>query len=135
LSGNTLVSISGSNSAPISAYGGDDYIIDNGTGNNTIYGGSGNDLVSLCDVPAGHRDSVHEGDCTYLLSTAGGITESSLRVHTQVGATDENIEPLLLDSTPPVMSVGYRCVELGFGFHWYPFSHKPYYDLPQGGKA
>jgi hypothetical protein len=44
----------------------------------------------------------------------------------EVAMTRENIEPLVLDSTPAVMSIGYRCVEQGYGFIWKPYSKTPY---------
>ena len=48
----------------------------------------------------------------------------------KVKATNETIEPLLLRSTPAVMSVGFRCVEKGYKFTWPPYSMRPYYTLP-----
>ena len=33
--------------------------------------------------------------------------------------------------TPDILSVGYRCQELGFGFHWDPHS-TPYFGFPDG---
>ena len=33
------------------------------------------------------------------------------------------------------MSIGYRCVAKGFGFHWPPYSEHPYYDLPCGKRV
>jgi len=50
LNGNTYVVINGSNSAPVSSYGGDDYILDNSSGSNRIYGGDGTDIVEYQDA-------------------------------------------------------------------------------------
>ena len=43
----------------------------------------------------------------------------------------ETASPLLLDSTPAVLSVGLRCMELGYNFHW-PNKKNPYFILPSG---
>ena len=39
--------------------------------------------------------------------------------------------PLLLESSPPVLSVGKRCMEEGYSFHW-PSGHNPYLISPDG---
>ncbi len=47
------------------------------------------------------------------------------------------MNPYVLENTPDVISIGKRCVQLGYGFHWEPWSLKPYLVLPKakgGGK-
>ena len=45
----------------------------------------------------------------------------------------EEIIPYVLDDTPPVLSVGLRCRQYGYEFHWFP--HKtPYMVTPDGNK-
>ena len=44
----------------------------------------------------------------------------------------ETIEPYILDSTPNVLSVGYRCQERGWGFYWEPWSSRPRFVSPSG---
>jgi len=39
---------------------------------------------------------------------------------------DENITPYVLAHTPPVLTVGYRCMELGYTFIW-PTAQEPYF--------
>ena len=39
---------------------------------------------------------------------------------------------MILKSTPAVLSVGRRCVEEGYSFHWPAFSNEPYMIAPDG---
>ena len=91
--------------APIGKYGPKRWLQDTG---------SGNDLISKREVdPRSKRiplsDPLH-------LQTANDIISVKDRVRMKVKATNETIEPLLLRSTPAVMSVGFRCVEKGYKF-------------------
>ena len=42
------------------------------------------------------------------------------------------MEPLVMDDTPDVISIGWRCVELGWSFWWPPVSLHPVLTPPQG---
>lgn len=55
LNGNTYVVVNGSSSAPVNSYGGDDYILDNSTGENKINGGDGTDIVEYQDSSANYN--------------------------------------------------------------------------------
>jgi hypothetical protein len=44
----------------------------------------------------------------------------------------EVVEPYILDSIPDVLSIGRRCVEDGYAFHWEPYSLAPTMITPQG---
>ena len=64
-------------------------------------------------------------DAEYTLVTANGpipVTEKALL---QVAPLGEVIEPLVMESCPPVLTVGKRCMEHGWGFYWPPY--KPPY--------
>jgi len=41
------------------------------------------------------------------------------------------IEPLVLPDTPAVLSIGRRCMRMGYGFHWPP-GRNPYLVTPEG---
>ncbi len=63
--------------------------------------------------------------------TANGVVESDavLPVYSnQMGS----LKVRVLDDTPDIQSVGYRCVEEGWGFHWAPFSITLYWQRPDG---
>ena len=49
----------------------------------------------------------------------------------QVGPFKQHVMPLLLESSPPVLSVGKRCMEEGYSFHW-PSGRNPYLVSPDG---
>ena len=35
----------------------------------------------------------------------------------------EDVSALILESSPDVLSLGRRCVEMGYAFHWAPYSN------------
>eukprot|EP00971_Amphidinium_carterae_P246201 4889689-Amphidinium_carterae.3 len=81
--------------------------------------GSGNDLLGR------NFASNHELSSTCSLSKAkklrtanGGVNVSS-KVMCDIGPLNIQVEPLLLEECPPVLSIGRR-VEEGFSFHWTP---------------
>ena len=78
--------------------------------------GSGWDLVSRDDI----CKSVKPSKSAYeiVLHTANGEITIDRKVDLQVGKLRENIEPLLLDNSPPVLSVWRRCMEHGYSFIW-----------------
>ena len=48
-----------------------------------------------------------------------------------IRAIGSKAEPLLRESTPPVLSVGRRCMHHGYGFYWPP-GKSPYLVTPKG---
>ena len=68
--------------------------------------GSGNDLVSKSDIDVRLLDLIMPTDAEYTLFTANGpipVTEKALL---QVAPLGEVIEPLVMESCPPVLTVG-----------------------------
>ena len=53
-------------------------------------------------------------------------------VNMQTEGIREHIQPYHLENSPDVLTVGRRCLEHGYGFHWNPFSTRPYYVTPDG---
>ena len=51
----------------------------------------------------------------------------------RVPELDSDINFYVLDNTPPVVSVGKRCMEEGYGFYWKPYS-TPVFIKPDGAK-
>jgi len=49
------------------------------------------------------------------LETANGVLKVDVSAHVQVGGVCENITPYVLEETPDVLSVGFRCTEKGTG--------------------
>ena len=80
--------------------------------------GSGYDLVGRNDVPGWAMDSMLEDSSPIDLHTANGITTVDKTVSLQVMGLMEAVKPLVLQSTPAVLSVGKRCMEEGWSFVW-----------------
>ena len=59
------------------------------------------------------------------LSTANDLVNGDMVVRQQIGELNEIAEPYILDSSPDVLSIGRRCVEDGYEFHWKPYSLHP----------
>ncbi len=59
------------------------------------------------------------------LSTASDLVKGDMVVRQQLMEFNEVAEPYILDSTPDVLSIGRRCVEDGYAFHWEPYSLAP----------
>ena len=49
-----------------------------------------------------------------------------------VDELDETVEPHVLDETPTVLSVGRRCMKMGYAFHWMP-GKLPFMVTPKQG--
>ena len=76
--------------------------------------------------------SVPKGDLP-LLHTANGITVVDQEVSMQIMSLMEDIHPLVLESTPAVLSVGKRCMEECWTLIWTPWKN-PLLISPSGKK-
>ena len=95
--------------------------------------GCGYDLVAKKHV--NHvADRIKTAENSILFNTANGNTDATDDILLRVDELDEDIEPYVLESTPAVLSVGRRCQEYGYQFHWPAFSSKPYFVTPKGKK-
>ena len=65
------------------------------------------------------------------LYTANGTTSFDEALEFHVNPLGEKASAFVLPETPWVLSVGLRCQEMGYGFHWYPYE-TPYLTLPNG---
>ena len=54
------------------------------------------------------------------LITANGPVQGDKPVSLKIPEFTPQLECYLLESTPPVCSVGRRCMDEGYGFYWYP---------------
>jgi hypothetical protein len=80
-------------------------------------------------------DRVERAAISQNFDTANGSLPADQTTSMQVEGLPEELNPYVLENTPDVISIGKRCVQLGYGFHWEPWSLKPYLILPkaQGG--
>ena len=83
--------------------------------------GCGFDLISLADVPERFRKLAEKADHVYSFFSANGDAEASKQIQIQSRALGETVKPLILKNTPAVLSLGMRCLELGYWFQWLPF--------------
>ncbi len=66
-----------------------------------------------------------------MFSTANGRIESRNVVPLYCSELAQLVHPYLLHDTPPVLSIGKRCMEQGFTFHWDP-GRNPVMTNPEG---
>ena len=65
------------------------------------------------------------------MQTANGIVTLNTEVTYEIRKFKEITSAVVGKNTPDLLSVGYRCQELGYGFHWEPYQ-VPYIVLPDG---
>ena len=96
--------------------------------------GSEEDLISRGDHRA-HFPSVpiEVANRPVSLITANGPVQGNASVKLEVPELGSTLECYVLESTPPVCSVGRRCMDEGFDFHWYS-GKNPYFVTPEGQK-
>ena len=91
--------------------------------------GAAHDL--LCRQKLG-TDARHayDMDDPITLRTANGKVRADKVVNFHVKELKETARAIVMDNTVEVLSVGYRCMKLGFGYHWEPFAKQCYIVTP-----
>ena len=92
--------------------------------------GCGYDLVSKRETAMIKR-FVSKAKVPITFHTANGPTRTENIANIHARELDENITPYVLENTPPFLTFGYRCMELGYTFIW-PTSQEPYFIRPDG---
>ena len=85
--------------------------------------GSGHDLISAKKID--RMDLPTYDDVVVNFHTANGVTSSTKRSDIKFEAFDEPAQAHILEDTPSVMSMGKRCIDLGYSFIW-PSGKTPY---------
>ena len=85
--------------------------------------GSGHDLISAKKID--RMDLPTYDDSVVNFHTANGVTCSTKRSDIKFEAFDEPAQAHILEDTPSVMSMGKRCIDLGYSFIW-PSGKTPY---------
>ena len=67
-------------------------------------------------------------------ATANGKTTAHEEVPVTVPELNEDIAPHVMENSPNVLSIGYRVVEQGYKFVWYPYQRVCYLIRPDGTK-
>ena len=97
--------------------------------------GSEEDLISHSDLEVHFRDKARKIPSTPIsLITANGAVDADTKHEVYVEALKDSLQFVELPSTPAVCSVGKKCMEQGFSFHW-PTGEAPYFINPNGQKV
>ena len=96
------------------------FILDSGSGHDLI----SSTRISRMDLPTYDGKTVN-------FHTANGVTSSTKRSSIPFDAFNEPAEAHILEDTPSVISMGKRCVDLGYSFVW-PAGKTPFMLDPNG---
>ena len=98
--------------------------------------GCGHNLLPLGPIErTGNEDEIERTDDPVTLQTAGGLSACRGEVNLLTPSLDEGeFRALVMPNTPPVLSVGERCLDHGYGFHWHRGADVPYLETPSGKK-
>ena len=69
------------------------------------------------------------------MQTANGLVSAETQVTLPIHKFGDFIQPYVLESTPDVISIGARCVDQGYAFHWPARSVYPYFVTPAKEKV
>ena len=92
--------------------------------------GSAQDPLTRRDIP---DEFQYRSNRPIAIITANGRSSSNLQAKVYNDTLNCRFDPYLLESTPPVMSVGVRCVDQGYDFIWRSGKF-PYFRKPDGEK-
>ena len=93
--------------------------------------GCGHDLIGRAKAKSLGVE-IEKDDDEIVFQTANGSTSTSDVAKIVVDELDETVEPHVLDETPTVLSVGRRCMKMGYAFHWMP-GKLPFMVTPKQG--
>ena len=96
--------------------------------------GCGFDLLCMKWVDETDRKRLSKPDNPMLFSGVGGTKAAELKLRLQSPALGGTVEPLVMENTPDVLTIGRRCVELGWSFWWAPYSLHPTLTTKEGKK-
>ena len=96
-----------------------------------IDSGSEQDLISEEMISVAKTGDRHRIESPISLMTANGATEAREVIDTKIHGLARECQPLILQHTPAVLSVGIRCMEQGYSFVW-PSGGQPILVRPDG---
>ncbi len=92
--------------------------------------GASIDAIDILMLSKAGRRKVRQLHDTRTFETAAGDVHANSTIDLFSEHIGE-INAVLLKKTPPVISIGKRCMQLGFGFYWPPYT-PPHIILPDG---
>ncbi len=96
--------------------------------------GSAYDLVSK-PIAEKHASAISSCGSNISLATAKGVEKVGRQMALQWGSLEGPTSALVLDNTPSVVSIGKRCLQAHWGFHWPAGSQSPYFIRSDGSKV
>jgi hypothetical protein len=92
--------------------------------------GAGIDIISARCV-ANMKHLITKPANSLPIVTANGSAFAEQEILLKPTAMKEIVKPFVLGDSPPVLSVGWRCMELGYDF-WWPAFQRPIITTPGG---
>ncbi|MFM7990454.1 MAG: hypothetical protein ACKPKO_65165, partial [Candidatus Fonsibacter sp.] len=92
--------------------------------------GCGHDLLYKHEV-APYKDFFQKAKSPVVFHTANGSTTANNVARIHVTDLNENITPYVMANSPPVLTVGHRCMNKGYSLIW-PSGKDPYFVRPDG---
>ena len=80
--------------------------------------GAGHDMVSAEDISPHMRTAIRDTEDPVYFRTANGVCSTSKHVEVHCSALGQPLHPLIVKDTPPLWSVGYRCMHQGWTSVW-----------------
>jgi len=96
--------------------------------------GSSVDAIDVRNISAKGMKMKSRLDKTVTFQTAAGLTKVDSCMNLHSDTLGGEIQAMILKDTPDVLSIGKRCVEQGFAFHWNS-GESPYILRPDGGRV
>jgi len=78
------------------------------------------DLIAHKELDAHEETFIKKATKLIRLSTPNGIVDADKMVSFRIPMLDGNIDAHIMKSSPTVMSIGRRCMTMGYGFVWRP---------------
>ena len=105
-----------------------------GIGKCIVDTGCGHNLVDMGIIQrSGHQSDIVSMGRPITLQTAGGPSASKGGLKVATPSLDEGeFTALIMPNSPSVLSVGERCLDHGYGFHWPRGESVPFLETPSG---
>ena len=96
--------------------------------------GCGSDLINQSSMTSKMVSSETDAPNPVFFETANGSASVDKVTHQRLKHFDEGSSEFVMASSPDVLSTGYRCEALGYGFYWPLYSTKPFMLKPKEAK-
>ena len=91
------------------------------------------DLIARRELDGNEADFVKKASKYVRMATPSGIVDADRMITFRVPSLGDPIDAYVMESTPTVMSIGRRCMQLGYTFVWNGYKN-PFIIAPGGKK-